>query len=93
MYPGDTIRRRMQNNGAGGAEKVYSSTWHCTTVSHLQAPSNTLKHCKLSLVQVIFKQEGISGFFRGAWTNTIRCVPGASIQFGAYELMKGFLGC
>ena len=29
-YPGDTIRRRMQNNGAGGAPRVYTNTWDCT---------------------------------------------------------------
>lgn len=44
-------------------------------------------------MQTIFKQEGVKGFFRGAWTNTVRCLPGASIQFGAYEIMKSLLGC
>lgn len=73
MYPGDTVRRRMQNNGAGGAERVYKNTWHCT--------------------KMIWAQEGIRGYFRGAWTNTVRCLPGASIQFAAYELMKKALDC
>lgn len=45
------------------------------------------------LLQTIMRQEGFRGFFRGAWTNTVRCLPGASIQFGAYEMMKGALGC
>ena len=29
-YPGDTVRRRMQNNGAGGAARVYRNSLHCT---------------------------------------------------------------
>ena len=29
-YPGDTVRRRMQNNGAGGAARVYRNAFHCT---------------------------------------------------------------
>ena len=45
------------------------------------------------LLQVMLRTEGVKGFYRGAWTNTVRCLPGASIQFGAYELMKTFLGC
>ena len=28
-YPGDTVRRRMQNNGAGGAPRVYRHSLHC----------------------------------------------------------------
>ena len=31
-YPGDTIRRRMQNNGAGGAARTYDNSWHCARV-------------------------------------------------------------
>ena len=73
MYPGDTIRRRMQNNGAGGVPRVYRNSWHCT--------------------KVILANEGMRGFFKGAWTNTVRCVPGAGIQFASYEAMKKLLGC
>lgn len=29
MYPGDTLRRRMQTSGIGGEAKTYTSTWHC----------------------------------------------------------------
>jgi len=29
MYPGDTIKRRMQANGIAGAEREYIGTWHC----------------------------------------------------------------
>jgi hypothetical protein len=72
-YPGDTVRRRMQNNGAGGAPRVYRNSFHCTAM--------------------IFQKEGMRGFFKGAWTNTVRCLPGAGIQFAAYEAMKKVLGC
>lgn len=29
-FPGDTIRRRMQTNGANGAPRVYKNSWDCT---------------------------------------------------------------
>ncbi len=32
MYPGDTLRRRMQTNGIGGEARVYNSTWHCCQI-------------------------------------------------------------
>lgn len=72
-YPGDTIRRRMQTNGAGGAPRVYTNSIDCTVKT--------------------WRREGVRGFFRGAWTNTVRCLPGAAIQFAAYEMMKKLLGC
>ena len=72
-YPGDTVRRRMQNNGAGGKARVYTSSLHCLTE--------------------IATKEGYRGFFKGAWTNTVRAVPGAAVQFAAYEGAKRMLGC
>jgi len=72
-YPGDTIRRRMQNNGAGGAPKIYRNSFHCTAET--------------------WKNEGFRGFFKGAWTNTVRAVPGAAVQFAAYEFFKDILKC
>lgn len=72
-YPGDTIRRRMQNNGAGGAARIYSSSWDCTMQT--------------------WRKEGVRGFFRGAWTNTVRAVPGAAIQFASYEQLRKWLDC
>jgi solute carrier family 25 (mitochondrial phosphate transporter), member 23/24/25/41 len=29
MYGGDTVRRRMQTNGAGGQARLYSTSWDC----------------------------------------------------------------
>ena len=72
-YPGDTIRRRMQTNGASGAAKVYSSSIDCA--------------------RQMFLREGLRGFFQGAWANTVRCVPGAAVQFAAYEALKKSLSC
>ena len=72
-YPGDTVRRRMQNNGAGGAPRVYTNSLHC--------------------FREIAVKEGYRGFFKGAWTNTVRAVPGAAVQFAAYECCKTLLGC
>lgn len=70
-YPGDTIRRRMQLNGAGGKARQYATSWDCT--------------------KQIFRREGIRGFFQGVGTNVVRCIPGAAIQFAAYETLKQLL--
>ena len=64
-YPGDTVRRRMQTDGAGGRPQQYSGLMDC---------------CRQ-----IARKEGIGGFFQGLRTNIIRCIPGAGIQFFAYE--------
>ena len=72
-YPGDTVRRRMQNNGAGGTPRVYRNSFHCT--------------------RIMWEKEGAAGFFKGAWSNTLRAVPAAAFQFAAYEGFKKWLDC
>lgn len=71
-YPGDTVRRRLQTDGAGGRAAQYRGTWHCCTD--------------------IMAKEGVAGFFQGVGTNIIRCIPGAGIQFLAYEVFCSLLG-
>jgi hypothetical protein len=71
-YPGDTIRRRMQSNGIGGAKRIYDNSWQC-------------------LVKVA-TDEGVIGLYRGLGINIIRGIPGAAIQFAAYETLKSLLG-
>ena len=72
-YPGDTVRRRMQSNGAGGAERVYRNSFHCAGL--------------------MWQKEGMPGFFKGAWSNTLRAVPAAAFQFASYEYFKKWLDC
>jgi len=71
-YPGDTIRRRMQTNGIGGAARIYKNDWDC-------------------VVQVI-RREGVKGLYKGLTANMVRCIPGAAIQFWAYDNFKWGLG-
>lgn len=70
-YPGDTIRRRLQTDGAGGRALQYKGTWDC---------------CRTTLAK-----EGVAGFYQGVGTNIIRCIPGAGIQFLAYETFRSML--
>ena len=44
--------------------------------------------CALSIV----RKEGFAGFYRGLMINCVRCIPGAAIQFAAYDAVKGYLG-
>lgn len=71
MFPGDTVRRRMQTNGMNGEAKVYTSSLDC---------------CRK-----IVEREGIRGFYRGIGVNTFRAMPGAGIQFLAYDSLKAIL--
>jgi hypothetical protein len=41
--------------------------------------------------QKIFAKEGAMGFFQGWRANAIRCIPGAAIQFAAYDACKVLL--
>lgn len=43
-------------------------------------------------VKKMFVQEGGKSFFRGMLTDAIRCIPGAAIQFVAYDLLKSSFG-
>lgn len=70
-YWGDTLRRRMQTNGAGGSEKLYRNSWDC--------------------FMKISQREGLAGLYRGITTNIVRCIPGAAIQFAAYDFFKSTL--
>lgn len=38
------------------------------------------------------RAEGIRGLYHGLWVNVIRCLPGAAIQFAAYDALKVLLG-
>ena len=72
-YPGDTIRRRMQTNGMGGAPRLYRHSWDCC-------------------VQTV-RNEGVRGLFHGLKANVVRSIPGAAIQFAAYDTLKEVLDC
>ena len=41
-------------------------------------------------VQVIYRTEGIKGFYRGLWANTLKAFPLAGLQFMFFDLFKGF---
>jgi hypothetical protein len=71
-YAGDTVRRRMQTDGAGGRARRYGGMVDC-------------------FVQV-YRAEGVRGFFRGLHINCVRAVPGAAIQFLAYDSLKHLFG-
>ena len=42
-------------------------------------------------LKTVIRKEGIQGFFRGATANLVRSVPGAAIQFYAYDLFSSML--
>ncbi|GAB5364216.1 hypothetical protein AAMO2058_000950300 [Amorphochlora amoebiformis] len=72
IFPGDTMRRRMQVDGINGQPKQYKNFVHC--------------------FQTIVRTEGVMGLYRGLMTNVVRCIPGASIQFVAYDSFQNLLG-
>mmetsp|Transcript_13565 Transcript_13565/g.16836 ORF Transcript_13565/g.16836 Transcript_13565/m.16836 type:complete len:148 (-) Transcript_13565:844-1287(-) len=40
----------------------------------------------------IIRNEGTKALFNGYTANAVRCLPGAAIQFWAYDLLKSMLG-
>lgn len=67
-YPLDTVRRRMQLNGALGTVHPYRSTLDC--------------------VRTMLVVEGPTAFYRGCLVNCLKTMPGAAIQFVAYDIIK-----
>eukprot|EP01080_Neovahlkampfia_damariscottae_P010965 gene10965-3673_t len=46
----------------------------------------------IDAIVTITKREGMKAFFKGCTANISAAIPGAAIQFYAYESVKGFLG-
>ena len=65
IFPGDTLRRRLQTDGAGGTPTKYKNFVDC--------------------MKKVVAADGIQGLYRGLVTNVVRCIPGAAIQFAAYD--------
>tara|TARA_B110000208_G_scaffold56749_1_gene74542 strand:+ start:507 stop:686 length:180 start_codon:yes stop_codon:yes gene_type:complete len=47
----------------------------------------------MDCVRKIYSTEGPAAFFKGCGANCIRAIPGAAIQFAAYDLLKEVLHC
>lgn len=44
--------------------------------------------CAVKMIQ----REGVTGLYKGLAANSVRCIPGAAIQFAAYDILKRALG-
>ena len=47
----------------------------------------------MDCLRKIVSKEGVGGLFKGLRVNVIRAIPGAGIQFLAYDTYKKLLGC
>ena len=54
--------------------------------------SERLYNTTMECIRGTWKHEGIAGFFKGVTVNAIRCLPGAGIQFAAYDTLKALFG-
>jgi solute carrier family 25 phosphate transporter 23/24/25/41 len=45
----------------------------------------------VQLARHLYKEEGIRGFFRGNFTDVLRCIPSGGITYTSYEILKRFL--
>jgi hypothetical protein len=72
-FPTDTIRHRMQANGIGGTERMYTNSFDCA--------------------YKMLTREGPMSFYKGWLVNAYRALPGAAIQFCAYDSFKKALDC
>ncbi|KAK9816922.1 hypothetical protein WJX72_007114 [[Myrmecia] bisecta] len=72
-YPIDTVRRRMQLTGSRGVAAGIQY-YHLTGY----------RDCLVRMARL----EGVSSFYRGLGINCLKTVPGAAIQFVAYDHIK-----
>ena len=42
-------------------------------------------------LMTVIRKEGMQGLFKGATANLVRCIPGAAIQFYAYDLFSSII--
>jgi solute carrier family 25 thiamine pyrophosphate transporter 19 len=79
VHPLDTVKRRMQfstlQTTVGGS--VRSSPLHY----------DGMRHC----AETIYKNEGVSGFFKGIVPTTVKAVTATAVTFAAFEGAKDFL--
>lgn len=81
-YPIDTVRRRLMLKG----EKEVKGKASTGAAAKPPVVYRNAFHC----AQVIVKEEGVAGLFKGAWANTIRATGGAlCIVF--YDELQEFL--
>lgn len=53
-------------------------------VQGMGAPYRSVMDCLRHMIQT----EGLASFYRGAMVNAVKTVPGATIQFVAYDFIK-----
>lgn len=81
--------------GCGAAAGLFAQTatfWGDTLRRRMQTNglNGRPRHYKNTwdCVKQIWTKEGFVGFYRGLNTNIVRCIPGAAIQFVAYDGLK-----
>lgn len=80
-YPFQVVKSRMQQP---------SNSIELTSSGDVRVVQRDYKGL-LATVHKIWKQEGISGFFKGAIPNAVRVAPSAAVTFLVYETVMDFL--
>ena len=90
-----TIRKLMAGSLAGVCSQTM--TYPGDTVRRRMIANGTGGTKKLyknswDCLKTMIRKEGMQGLFKGATANYIRCIPGAAIQFYAYDFFCQILG-
>jgi solute carrier family 25 phosphate transporter 23/24/25/41 len=98
MFPAETTKsdpiRKMMFGGLGGVMAGLITYPNDTVRRLLQMQGSrgteTVFTGYWDCVRQTYQMEGIPRFYRGLTINLFRMAPNAAVQFGAYEVLKGW---
>lgn len=95
LYETGTVKQTVVSNLLVGAVAGTFATTVCypldTVRRRMQMQGKHYSSMSDAFVTMT-RQEGVRGFYRGWWANTLKVVPQNSIRFVAYEFMKKIIG-
>lgn len=95
LYKSGAVKESVVNNLLMGASAGTIATTVCyplDTVRRRMQMKGKVYDGIAHAMSTMYQQEGLRGFYRGWWANTLKVVPQNSIRFVTYEFVKTLVG-